>query len=133
MVFTPFKVNQATKDTVAINNSVYPAVQERGPVLEVRLEFRAREEGETVQKIGPSTLRSVQITFWNFDEPTPVVRVESESWEASSAEMSVVGLDGTLKHEGWIVGTLRGRKAVHSSKGRDDSYIWNIDFATNLT
>ena len=131
LVFTPYHMTDDMRRAVLEAHSVYPALPENQPVLEMRLEIKPGRRKQDL-KINTRTLHSVQFTFWYFDEPTPVVRVEnSEAWPAS-ADIEVVNLDGEMRKGGWAVGTVRARQIHTGSRNTAESYLVNLKFAASL-
>ncbi len=131
VVFTPYKLTDEMRHAVIEAHSVYPALPTDEPVLEMRLEIRPGRTRKDL-KISTSTLRSVQFTFWYFDDPTPVVRVEDKGEWPGSPEIEVVGLDGEMRKGGWIVGTVRARQIHRGSRQSDEAYLVNVSFTLSL-
>jgi len=130
IVFVPWHMTEEQRRTLVENRSVYPALPTGEPILEMRLEIKPGDRKD-VSRINVGTLRGVQFTFWYFDEPAPVIRVEQAEWQPSP-DMEVVGLDGELKKGGWVVGTLRGKNVYRNTRNIDEAYLWNVKFVQSL-
>lgn len=128
VVFVPFKMDSEQRRRVVEARSVFPTLPTDEPILELRMQIRKGED----LKINTRNLRSLQFTFWYFDDPVPVVKVENSEWP-SSPEMDVQGLDGEMRRGGWIVGTVRSRHIYKNSRSNDEAYLVNLRFAESLS
>lgn len=125
LAFIPFRLTDAERAAVVKGQSVYPAISREEPMVELRLEIR---EGDA--RIEAASLRALQVTFWHFDNPAPVMRTEPADW-SEEPDVSLVGLDGQLRIGGWAVGTIRGQKIISSISG-DEAYTFNLAFQASL-
>lgn len=130
VAFVPWLLSEDERRAAAANRGVYPALSFERPLLEVRFELDAPQAG--VQKISAAALRALQFTFWFFDDPTPVIRIEQAEWPPNP-DLEVIGLDGEVRHGGWVLGTIRGRR-IHKNATRnvDEAYLVNLRFAQSL-
>jgi hypothetical protein len=129
VAFVPWLLSEEERRAAVENRGVYPALSFERPLLEVRFELEGQPGG--VQKVSTAALRALQFTFWFFDDPTPVIRVEQDEWP-SSPEMEVVGLDGEVRRGGWVLGTIRGRRLYRSARNVEEAYLVNLRFVQSL-
>ena len=123
--FFPRMLSPAERDAVVQQRSVYPAIEPHDPMIELRFFLRDVEEA-----IGEANLEAVQLTFWHFAAPAPVLKFERASFAESG--LSFAGLDGRVGAGGWIVGTVRGQGAVTMLGGRTVSHTWNLSAQAHL-
>jgi hypothetical protein len=128
IAFTPFDLDDQMRRDIAGNNGVFPVVTQKVPMLDLRLELEKPDSGN---KIALSDLRAIQMTFWNFAEPTPVIRIDKTDW-SSTSDIEVLGLDGDYKRRGYVVGTIRGKSLYRTDGEREDVYLWNLEITTSL-
>jgi hypothetical protein len=128
IAFLPFDIDDDTRIRILGNRGVFPIVAQKEKMLELRIELEKPDSGN---KIGVENLRAVQFAFWNFDEPTPVVRFERTDWTPSS-DLEIVGLDGEFRRSGYVVGTFRGKHIYKNDSERDDVYLWNVEVTNSL-
>lgn len=129
IAFVPYMMTDSQRQAVIAGQSVFPALTDRSPMVELRFELPSTRKDDNLAATAEA-LRAVQLTFWHFDNPAAVVRDEKTDW-ASSAEMSLVGLSGEVKQGGWAVGTVRGQRVVSSRVG-NQAYSWNLAFQLSL-
>jgi len=130
VVFVPWQLTDEQRQAVLETRSVYPALPSGTPLLEMRMEIKPGQKKEDL-RINPNTLKSLQMTFWYFDEPAPVIRIEKPEWPSSS-DIEVVGLDGEMKRGGWVVGTVRGKHVYRNPRDKVEAYLWNLKFIQSL-
>lgn len=129
VAFVPWLLTDEERRAAGENRAVYPAFSHERPLLEVRFELAPVAGG--VQKVNAGLLRALQFTFWFFDDPTPVIRMEQAEW-MPTPEIEVIGLDGESRHGGYVLGTVRGRSIYRGPRNRDEAYLVNLQFAQNL-
>lgn len=129
IAFTPGKLSDTDRAAVLADRGVYPALPSR-QMVEVRIELRPGSKPADL-KINKANLASVTLAFWNFDDPTPVIRIEKEDW-SSGTDFEVLGLEGDMKKGGWAIGTFRGRSIYRSGRGRDEAYTFNLGFQVSI-
>ena len=130
VAFVPWMLSADERQAVVEGCGVYPALSMDRPLLEVR--FELEPGGGAVQKVNTGQLRALQFTFWFFDDPTPVIRIEQRDWPPSP-DIEVVGLDGENRHGGYVLGTIRGRQLYKSSRNVDEAYLVNLRFAQTIS
>lgn len=126
VAFIPFLLSAEQRANAIAGRGVFPAVEPYDPMVEMRFEL-TRPGGRIVK----DDLKSVQLTFWHFAAPAPVVKAEASDFEGENG-ISFVGLDGEARQGGWTVGTVRGQRVVPTASGRDVSYTWNLKWQSNL-
>ena len=126
VAFVPYVMSQRQREAVIKNRGVYPALEPYDPMIELRFELTAPEE-----RLIPDEVKAVQLTFWHFATPAPVIRGEGDAI-GSSGRISLTGLDGEPRHGGWAVGTVRGQEIVSTPSGRNVSYTFNLSFQSNF-
>lgn len=129
IAFSPFRMSDTQRRAVLDGRSVYPALPGDLPMLEMRIQVRPRRNEE--MKISVGTLESVQLTFWHFDDPPAVIRIEKTDW-SSSPELDVSGLDGEMRRSGYALGTIRGRQIYKNARQVDEAYLFNLRFVQSL-
>jgi len=110
---------------VLADQGVYPAIEPYDPMMEVRFSLI-----DPSKRILVDNIDAVQVTFWHFASPAPVIRFERSQIEDGS--LSILGLDGEARVGGWAVGTIRGQEIVQTLSGRNVSYGFNLSFQSNL-
>lgn len=131
VAFTPMRLSDTQRAGIVAGHGVYPALGEGGdPMVEVRFEVPRPSDG-SVSRITLDELNAIEITFWNFDSQAEVARFEAPL--ASRKDISTVGLDGELRHDGWVVGALRGQQVLASAlTGRKSAYTWNLSMQVSF-
>lgn len=123
--FFPRMLSPEERVAVVKQRSVYPSVEPHDPMIELRFFL------DDVEKpIAVDNLDAVQLTFWHFAAPAPVLKFERDDFE--EAGLSFAGLDGRTGAGGWIVGTVRGQGAVTMLGGRTVSHTWNLSAQAHL-
>ncbi len=130
IAFTPYALSDEQRRAVVARRSVYPSLPSSAPVLEMRLEIKPGRKREDL-RINLANLRSIQFTYWYFDDPTPVVRIEQADWPPS-AEIEIAGLDGDMRRGGYLNGNIRSRQIYRGVHSSDEAYLVNARFAVSL-
>lgn len=130
IAFVPFKMSEAERRSVFDGRGVYPALGGDRPMLELRIEIARGRKPEDA-RISVGNLSSLQMTFWHFDDPPAVIRIQKSDW-TSSPEIDVSGLDGEMKRAGYALGTIRGRQIYKNSRQVDEAYLFNLRFVQSL-
>lgn len=127
-----FKVLEILLSPELFSQSERKQLQELGPsygldrgrhMLGIKIGF---EQG--VIKPANSDVRWLEMTFWNYDEPTPVLYIDGKV----SSENEILEVDGNLVKGGWMIGRFRGRKIFRNSRSREDVYLWNVRLSVSL-
>ena len=130
IAFTPYPLSDEQRRAVVNKRSVYPSLPSSAPVLEMRLEIKPGRKRDDL-RINLANLRSIQFTYWYFDDPTPVVRIEQADWPPS-AEIEIAGLDGDMRRGGYLNGNIRSRQIYRGAHSSDEAYLVNARFAVSL-
>lgn len=129
IAFSPFRLSDDQRRAVLEGRGVFPALPSERPMLEMRIQIKPRKSDD--MRISLSTLDSVQLTFWHFDDPPAVIRFQKSDW-AATPELDVNGLDGELKRQGYALGTVRGRHVYKNARQVDEAYLYNLRFVQSL-
>ncbi len=135
LAFLPELLDPSQREVVVANDGIYPVLPFKDPMLEVRFDLAASdgEDPPRALRLTPAAVRSMRITYWNFDEPTPVMsfnRDHGGGWDPQGIDL--VNVDGLVKKGGWAVGTLRGNMLHKNVEQRNDAYYVNVQFQTSL-
>lgn len=126
VAFVPFMLSTAQREAVVRGRGVFPAIEPYQPMVEMRFELKPE-----VSRLVVDDINAVQLTFWHFATPAPVVRIGPEDLAGEASSM-LVGLDGEARKGGWCIGTVRGQQVVPTAAGRNIAYTWNLAFQSNF-
>ncbi len=137
LAFLPELVSPQLRDAVVANDGVYPVLPFRDPMLEVRLALSDVPDDKDVPsdvKLTASLVRGVMVTYWNFEEPTPVVSFSRDgdgAWDKPGLDL--VNMDGVIRKGGWAVGTVRANTIYEGYERRKENYYINAQFEISLS
>lgn len=130
IAFVPFKMSESQRKDVFEGRSVYPALNGEQPMLELRIEIQRPKKAEEI-RITTANLVSLQMTFWHFDDPPAVIKIQKSDW-TSTPDIDISGLDGEMKRAGYALGTIRGRQIYKNVRQTDEAYLFNLRFVQSL-